>query len=187
MQRSMGCAALALVPWGAGVAEPGQDPVLAGLDALEEMGEWQALGFYRSIAAGDPDPLPWANAVRELYERMPIRCDRGLLMPQEPAPFARRRSPGASMMQSPDQRCDQLFAADTGCLVMRRHVADDKRRRFPQHVAVIDAVWDDLRKRHGRYQQFVHAVPDIPGILRDGFDARVAAVERELAPRCARR
>ena len=59
---------------------------------LRELGEWAAAGFYESLQAGDPWPIPYGKAFRRLYEHMEVRVPPDhYLLPFEPLPNARTR------------------------------------------------------------------------------------------------
>ena len=149
---------------------------------MRELGEWAALGFYEAIDL--PRPRAYGRAFLRLYENMAILVPEGrLLIPCEPLPHSRT-------MESHRE----WFATS---LIMNFHhhfgfhilpeIAQQKKVDFPRHVAVIDAVVEDLGKRLVQFGGYTHSNPDMRRVVGEGFlamqrelDQQIAAVDREV-------
>jgi formate C-acetyltransferase len=142
---------------------------------LRELGEWAALGFYEGLDL--PYPRAYGLAFRRLYENMPVRvpADR-LLIPCEPFLEARNihhgEWTGAAFI------CN--FNHHSG-LDLRPAIAAEKKQRFPQHAAFIEALLADLGARLPHFGGYTHSNPDIRRVVSEGFDAMEAELDRELA------
>jgi pyruvate-formate lyase len=145
------------------------------LDALSEMGEWMAVGFYEGSEL--PWPRAYGLAFRRLYENMPIVLAAGrTLLPSESLPHARnaeshREWTAVSLL------CD--FNHDSG-LRINRQLIEGKKAEFPQYAAAIDALVADLAPRLMRFGGYTHNNPDIRRVVNEGFDAMEAALDAEL-------
>ena len=138
---------------------------------LREIGEWSALGFYEAV--NEPWPRAYGRAFLRLYQNMEIIVpeDR-LLIPCEPMPRCRTMAShgvwsATSLILNFNHHCGWHVARD---------VADEKKQRFPQHAAVIEALVQDLEPRLPHFGGYTHSNPDTRRVVQEGF----AAMEREL-------
>ena len=148
------------------------------VDILREMGEWMAAGFYASLQAGDPWPVPYGKAFRCLYEHMEVRvpADRNLI-PFEPLPTAlTRESHGAWCATS----LILDFDHNQG-LRLNPSIAEERQQAFPQHAAFIDSLVADLRRRLVHFGGYTHSNPDMRRVVNEGFLAMEEELDRELA------
>jgi len=158
------------------------------LDALRDMGEWMALGFYEGLSF--PWPRAFGLAFRRLYENMAIRVpeDR-LLFPCEPFPQApgHTRADGTPQWYQP--RLGAIHHA-TGFLCDYMHswgihgnpeLVEARKRQFPQYAGLIDALMADLSARLPCYGDYTHSNPDIRRVVNEGFDAMEQELDAELA------
>jgi formate C-acetyltransferase len=143
---------------------------------LRELGEWVALGFYE--ARSEPWPMPYARALRRLYENMDIHvpADR-LLIPFEPLPAARTFTEhgvwhATSLI---------LDSNHNSGLRINRDMAELKKADFPRHAAFIDALVADLSPRLSHFGGYTHSNPDIRRVVSEGFDAMEDELDREWA------
>lgn len=143
---------------------------------LREIGEWMALGFYEG------QDLPWPRsyglAWRRLYENMEIRVmDRRLLFPAEPLPRARTRDTD-DVWHAESLLCD--FEHNRG-LRVNEHLAEEKKKRFPDRAVFIDELIQDLKPRLPHFGGYTHSNPDVRRVVNEGFRAMVAELDGELA------
>lgn len=145
-----------------------------GRDALRELGEWMALGFYEAQVL--PWPQAYGRAFRRLYENMEIVVypDR-LLVPCEPLPRARTMASHGNWTAT-SLICD--FDHNRG-LRVNRDLAADRQQRFPQHAAFIAALADDLERQLPHFGGYTHSNPDIRRVVGEGFLAMRADLARE--------
>lgn len=141
------------------------------LEALREIGEWVAVGFYEAIDL--PWPRPYGRAFLRLYENMDIVVPEGrLLIPCEPLPHARTMElhgvwSATAMVMNFNHHCGFQFAPE---------ILADKKARFPRHACTIDAIAEDLQKRLVHFGGYTHSNPDMRRVVGEGF----LAMEREL-------
>ena len=143
---------------------------------LCEMGEWMALGFYEGLDL--PWPRSYGLAFRRLYENMAIALpDDRLLLPPEPLPAARTMASHGTWFATA-LICD--FNHDRG-LRANPDIAEARKQAFPQHVAFIDALMQDLQSRLPHFGGYTHSNPDIRRVVNEGFDAMERELDAELA------
>lgn len=143
---------------------------------LHELGEWAALGFYEGLEL--PHPRAYGLAFRRLYENQPVRVpDDRLLIPCEPF-FEARNMDSHGEWTGSSFICN--FNHNSG-LDTRPAIAEEKKKRFPQHAAFIDTLLADLRPRLPHFGGYTHSNPDIRRVVSEGVDAMEAELDRELA------
>ncbi len=146
--------------------------------ALEEMREWGIIGFYRSILADDPWPLPVGKAIRNLYERMEIFTPPGrCLLPFEPVThFWNTLSP------DPIHEHAQFFSLNhNGGLGAKGNIVALKKELFPQYAGLLDWLWKDTASYLPHFGGYTHSNPDIRRVVDEGFAVMVEELENELA------
>lgn len=142
---------------------------------LRELGEWAALGFYEGLAL--PWPRSYGLAYRRLYENMAVLVpEHGLLTPFEPFTNARTRTTHDEWSATA-LLCD--FNHHSGVRV-NRHLAAEKKTRFPQYADLIDALLDDLDCRLPHFGGYTHNNPDIRRVVNEGFLAMEHELQTEL-------
>jgi len=145
------------------------------LEILREIDEWGAVGFYEGQDL--PFPRAYGLAMRRMYEHMDVRVppDR-LILPCE------------SLFEGQNMRTHGVhhvlsyilnFFHHTG-LEVQPQIADEKKRRYPQHAAFIDSLVADLRSRIKHFGGYTHSNPDIRRVVGDGFNAMETELDREL-------
>ncbi len=143
---------------------------------LCELGEWAALGFYEGRDL--PWPRAYGLAYRRLYENMEIVIPPArFLLPFEPLPHAWTWTEhgvwtATSLILDHNHHCG---------LRVNDAIAADRKRRFPQHAALIDALAADLKRRLVHFGGYTHSNPDIRRVVNEGFDAMAAELDAELA------
>jgi formate C-acetyltransferase len=155
----------------------------APLELMEELGEFAAAGFYRARAAGEPWPIPYGRAVRELYERMEIRIPDGrILVPAEPMPHARRRRPGDTIGDMGKLGVGLLLGPESIFgLKVSDHMIEPLKQRRPGATGAIDALAADLKKHFmAGALKMTHSSPDIQRVLDVGLLAMRAELEGEI-------
>ncbi|MDR2526009.1 MAG: hypothetical protein LBC83_07525 [Oscillospiraceae bacterium] len=152
------------------------------LTILREIEEYAALGFYEAEALGLPAPRTYGLALRRLYENMPVRVhEQILLTPFEPY-YACRKSYGDAMndARSSDGKDGSHHGVSyilnpfnsSGMEIVAGHIniAEEKKQKYPQHAAFIDALVADLKTKLQPHYGYVHSCPDILQVLRKGFN-----------------
>ncbi|MBI5832333.1 MAG: hypothetical protein HZB16_08520 [Armatimonadetes bacterium] len=145
-------------------------------DVLIELGEWAALGFYEGLDL--PWPRSYGLALRRLYEHLPVTiAPDALLHPVEPLPTA------WTMTSHGHWYATALIvdADHNRGLRVNRHVADDRRARFPHHAQAIDALVADLEPRLPHFGGYTHSNPDMRRVVHEGFEAMAAELADRLA------
>ena len=145
---------------------------------LRELGEWAAAGFYESLQAGDPWPIPYGKAFRRLYEHMEVRVPPDhYLLPFEPLPNARTR-------ESHQAWCATSLIVDfdhNRGLRVNRDIAEARKQDAPQHAAFIDRLVADLEPRLPCFGGYTHTNPDMRRVVTEGFLAMEQELDAELA------
>ena len=143
---------------------------------LRELGEWATLGFYEGRDL--PWPRAYGLAYRRLYENMEIVIPPArFLLPFEPLPHAWTWTEhgvwtATSLILDHNHHCG---------LRVNDAIAADRKRRFPQHAAFIDALTADLKRRLVHFGGYTHSNPDMRRVVNEGFDAMAAELDAELA------
>ena len=144
--------------------------------ALEDLNEWGLIGFYQSILANDPWPVPIGKAMRKMYEQMEVIIPPGqYLLPFEPMMYSTHQS-------VPVHPQKQMFSLDSnGGMFFNKKMAQCKQEVFPQHAGLIDWVGEDLALYLPNFQGYTHNNPDIRRVVNEGFAAMVEELETELS------
>jgi len=146
------------------------------MEALRKLGEWAALGFYE--AQDRPWPLAYGVALRRMYENMPVAVPEGkLLIPTEP------------MHDSKGMLSSGLWCATSmivginhhAGLIVNRFVVDAKKAQFPELAGFIEELAADAGAKLKHFGGYTHSNPDIERVVKEGFLAMEAELDRELA------
>ncbi|MFW5870402.1 MAG: pyruvate formate lyase family protein [Candidatus Sumerlaeota bacterium] len=150
------------------------------LQVLGELKEWAAYGFYESLQANDPWPIPYGKALRVLYERMEIRLpDDHYLVPCEPVPGAHRRDASDGIGQMGLLGAGMILAPESiHGLKVADWATEKKAKEFPEYANAIGEITADLHEHFSKHaSRMTHSSPDIERALREGL----VGMEAEIA------
>jgi len=163
------------------------------LNKLLEIEEYAAYGFYK--AQDKPYPFAYAHALRCLYEMQPARVmDEYILIPAEPF-YMSSTSFGDAMNAGLLSHARGLDPFESGAhharssifnqfhsngLSVYPDVAEEKKKKYPQHAAFIDALTADLKTKCASRSGYMHNNPDSVTVLRKGFRFMIQEIEDEI-------